>query len=191
MTLRSGNRRSAQPEAAPGDLGTVQAFLNTVDRRKGVDQLTIPRVLATWLTGAGLLPPDTPLTKGDLERALKVREALRAVIVARLGGKQPETAAERLDQAAYEAGLRVRFGSDGVPRLEPMGSGFVAALGRLFAVVTQAHADGQWRRLKVCADPRCQAAFYDHSTNLAALWCTPRCGNRVNARFQRRKRPSR
>lgn len=186
MTLRSGNRRSTDPEAAPGDLGTVQAFLNTVDRRKEVDQLGTPRVLATWLTGVGLLPPGTSLTYADHARALKVREGLRSVLVAELRGEHPEAAAELLDQAAYEAGLRVRFGSDGVPRLEPMGSGFESALGRLFAIVTQAHADGQWRRLKVCADPRCHTAFYDRSDNLGGRWCTARCGNRVNARFYRR-----
>ena len=139
------------------------------------------------MTGAGLLPPGTSLTHADHARALKVREGLRSVLVAELRGEHPEAAAELLDQAAYEAGLRVRFGSDGVPHLEPMGSGFEAAIGRLFAVVTQAHADGQWRRLKVCADPRCHTAFYDHSDNLAARWCTARCGNRVNARYYRRK----
>lgn len=186
MTLRSGKRRSADPEAAPGDLGTVQAFLNTLDRRKEVDRLGSPRALATWLTGVGLPAPNAPLTNADLARALKVREGLRAVLVAELRGEHPEAAAERLDQAAYEAGLRVRFGSDGVPCFEPMGTGFDAALGRLLAVVTLAHADGRWRRLKVCADPRCYAAFYDRSNNLAAKWCTPRCGNRVNARFSRR-----
>lgn len=186
MTLRSGNRRSTDPEAAPGDLGTVQAFLNTLDRRKEVDRLGSPRVLATWLSGAGLLPPNASLTDADLARALRVREGLRSVLVAKLRDEHPKAAAEVLDQAAYDAGLRVRFGDDGIPRLEPVGNGFEAALGRLFAVVTQAHADGQWRRLKVCADSRCHTAFYDRSDNLAGRWCTSRCGNRVNARFYRR-----
>jgi predicted RNA-binding Zn ribbon-like protein len=188
MTRRSGNRRSSDPEDAPGDLGTIQAFLNTVDRRKEVDKLGSPRVLASFLTGVGLLPPNAPLTNADLARALAVREGLRSVIVARLRGDHPKAAAALLDKAASESGLRVRFGDDGVPHLEPMGNGFEAVLGRLFAAVTTAHDDGQWPRLKVCADPRCQVAFYDHSDNLGARWCTPRCGNRVNARFYRRKK---
>lgn len=188
VTSASGNRRSAQPEGAPGDLGIIQAFLNTVDRQKNTDRLGGPRVLAIWLAGVGLLPPDTELTSADFERALKFREGLRSMILTK--GKS-NAAAELLDQAAYEVGLRVRFGGDGVPRLEPMASGFDAVLGRLFVVITMAHADGQWPRLKICADSRCQAAFYDHSSNRAARWCTPRCGNRANARFYRRKRPRR
>lgn len=190
MTLLSGNRRSAQPEGAPGDLGIVEAFLNTANRQKRVELLRSPRALADWLAGVGLLPLGDELTADDLEHVVKVRESLRLVLAARHGGFLPAEVVDLLDHFAHETHLRVRFGGDGTPRLEPAVGGLDAALGQLFGFITMAHAEGRWLRFKVCADPDCQSAFYDRSSNHAAKWCTPRCGSRVQARAQRRRRRS-
>jgi predicted RNA-binding Zn ribbon-like protein len=64
-------------------------------------------------------------------------------------------------------------------------------------------ADGEWERVKVCANPDCRFAFYDETKNGSRRWCAQTiCGNRFKGRRfrerakerkerNRRPRPSR
>ena len=75
-------------------------------------------------------------------------------------------------------------------RLELAGSGegLEGALGRLFAIVAGEQLGGQWRRLKACANPACNAAFYDASSNRSGRWCSMRrCGVRLHSRRHQRQ----
>ncbi len=168
---------------APGELGLVQAFVNTADRDAGTDDLASPRALADWLARHGLLPPGTELTAADLERAVEVREGWRSLA----SGSLSEDRAAALDRATAAALLRGRHGTDGRVRLEPADAGLDGALGRLLAIVSQAQADGSWRWLKVCASPTCRALFYDRSANHSRRWCRPRCGNRLSSKTSKRR----
>jgi len=50
----------------------------------------------------------------------------------------------------------------------------------VLAIVTAAMTDGTWRRLKICANDRCQWAFYDESRARTGKWCSMQiCGNRA------------
>lgn len=184
----SGPPRALQPDPAPGDLGIVQAFVNTEDLRKGTDRLRGPRGLADWLASVRLLAPDTVLGDAELETALELRRSLRRLFAAHNGGPPPRDAGETLDRAAQQGRLSVRFTAKGTPYVVATADGFAGALGRLLGFVAAAHDDGLWHRFKVCADPRCAAAFYDHSRNRAAKWCSPRCCSRNGARPPRRRR---
>ena len=76
-------------EPAPGELGLVQAFVNShwdLEGDHGGELLHSPAALAAWLSGRGLLPDGTRLTRSDLRRALAVREGLRALLT-RHGGE--------------------------------------------------------------------------------------------------------
>lgn len=49
--------------------------------------------------------------------------------------------------------------------------------------------DGDWRRLRICANDTCRWAFYDESRNRTRIWCdSTRCGNVMKVRrFRERK----
>lgn len=177
-------------QGAPGELELVRAFVNTLDVEERRDELASPAELEEWLAGHGLLSAAEHLTRADLGRAIDVREALRALLVANNGGKAEPGAAETLDEAARRAGLSLRFRPDGSSGLEPAAGGVDGALGRLLSIVAAAMADGTWARLKGCRADTCRWAFYDHARNRSRSWCSMAvCGNRTKARTYRERHP--
>jgi predicted RNA-binding Zn ribbon-like protein len=179
-----------QPErkAAPGELELVRNFVNTVDFEDDEEDLGTPDQLRDWLTERRLMEPDEPVTEGDLRRAIDVREGLRALLLANNGSPFDEAAVERLDRAASRAGLRLRFHPGGCAEFEPDASGVDGALARLLAIVAEARVEGEWPRLKACADDTCLWAFYDQSKNRSKKWCRmDTCGNAAKARAYRQR----
>ncbi len=181
--------RASELDPAPGDLRTVQAFLNTADLQLATDLVETPRALTAWLERWGLAPAGIELTAAHRKQAAEAREALRAFLATvSSGGTLPSAAGEILDRAATAAPIRVRFGEAGELHLAPAQGGFEAALGRIFAIVATAYHQGSCRRLKICANPGCRAAFYDASSNLSGRWCTMRrCGNRLKSKTHHRR----
>jgi predicted RNA-binding Zn ribbon-like protein len=179
---------------APGSLETVRSFVNTLDIDDGIEQLGTPGELAAWLAEHGLAGDDDApaprATAADLRRAIELREALRAHLLAHHDQPLPPAAAAKLDAAARRARLTVRFTGADETALEPEAAGVDGALGRLLALVARAIEDGTWQRLKVCPADTCQWAFYDASRNRSAVWCDMRvCGNRAKVRgFRERTR---
>jgi predicted RNA-binding Zn ribbon-like protein len=174
---------------APEPLRLVQAFVNTVDFENGVEELTDPAALEQVLNGLGVLRADAPpLGPADLEQALRVREALRALLLGNNGIDVEQTTRDTLEQAARRGRLVVRFGPDGRTELLPDAAGVDGALGRIVGVVHTAMADGTWRRLKACPRHICRWVFYDRSKNRSSRWCAMSvCGNRVKtSRYRRR-----
>jgi predicted RNA-binding Zn ribbon-like protein len=174
---------------APGPLGLVQAFVNSVNLESGPDLLADPDGLRAWLVERGLLKEAEPVGQDDLRRAVAVREALRALLLANNGAADEPAATEALNCAAARARLVVRFDADGAARLEPAVAGVDSALGRILAIVYTANAEGSWHRLKACREDVCRWAFYDASKNRSGAWCTMAdCGNRAKARAYRQRR---
>ena len=170
-------------ETATGDIGLVQAFVNTVDLQDGPEELEDPNTLKAWLVAKGLLQGSEPVDGSDLKHAIALREAIRSVIGANSGSKVYPVDIATLNEAAGASGLRMRFGADGKPRLEPEATGVVGAMGRIVATVYAAMEDEGWSRLKLCNSQSCRWAFYDRSKNHSSRWCTmASCGNREKAR---------
>src|ERR1700722_6809398 len=73
---------------APGELATLQAFVNTLDIEQSTEELSTPAALDQWLQAAGLAGTDAggqvspPSEPADLAAAIELREALRAVLLA-------------------------------------------------------------------------------------------------------------
>jgi predicted RNA-binding Zn ribbon-like protein len=173
---------------APGRLGLVQDFVNTLEVDERRDLVDTPAALAAWLTERDLLSEGTA---GDAGHALAIelREALRRLLLANNGSPLEAADLAVLNRAAAESGLRPRFVPDGGMRLEPDRPGVPGALGWLLAAVSESMAEGTWPRLKVCADDACLWAFYDQSKNRSGHWCTMQeCGNRAKARSFRERR---
>jgi predicted RNA-binding Zn ribbon-like protein len=178
---------------APGGLEHVRAFVNTYEIDGGEDELVSPEALVAWLAERGLCSPTSAATRNDLRRAIELREALRSVLLAHTDRSPvPASALGTLEDAARRARLRLRFDEWGAAALEPERPGAAAGLGRLLAIVNDAIAQGTWSCLKVCRDPTCAWAFYDHTRNHSGSWCTMGvCGNRSKARAYRARQSER
>ncbi len=173
---------------APGELERVRDFVNTADIEQGSDAILERDGLAAWLVEQGLATDGLAVSDRDLERALEVREAMRAVLLAHNGHDASEQAGRALDDAACRARLQLRFDEHGTARLEPEAEGVDGALGKLLIIVHRAIADGSWERLKACRLDTCRWAFYDHTKNRSGAWCTMEvCGNRAKARSYRER----
>jgi predicted RNA-binding Zn ribbon-like protein len=189
----SRRHASTQPggrSPAPGQLALVQGFINThydLEVDHGAEVLGSPVALTAWLSAAGLIDRGTRLRAADLDRALTLRESLRA-----LAATGTSDAREQVDTLANGARLEVRFTPDGPRYSGARGTGFDGAVGSLLAIVAEAMTDGTWPRLKVCPGDGCGWAFYDHSRNRSGVWCSMAvCGGREKARAHYRRRHGR
>ena len=75
----------ANRETAAGDIGLVQAFVNTVDLEDGPEELEDPNTLKAWLVAKNLMDGSQPVDASDLKHAIALREAIRGVIGAGSG----------------------------------------------------------------------------------------------------------
>jgi predicted RNA-binding Zn ribbon-like protein len=174
------------PKAAPTPLRLVQAFVNTVDLEHEREWLMDPDALAAWGREWKLVAPGTRFGQADLRRALELREAFRALLVANRDGRPTADTLATLTGAARAARFTVAFERGGPPRLVPQATGVEGLCGRLVAVATTAMLDGSWPRLKACRN--CRWAFFDESKNRSARWCSMAlCGNRLKTRAYRRR----
>jgi len=64
---------------APGPLGLVQKFVNTLDAEEGRDLLANRETFSAWLQEQGLAAAGPPPGERDIAQARELREALRAL----------------------------------------------------------------------------------------------------------------
>jgi predicted RNA-binding Zn ribbon-like protein len=172
------------------DLDAVLQFVNTVHFEQGeVDErLDSPAALTAFIGEHGL--GKAPAKAADLRRALELREALRALMLANNGATLDPLAIETLNRTAARAKVVAAFDDHASWRVEPAVSGVDGAFGQMLASVFRAMSDGSWERIKACGNPDCRWAFYDGSKNRSGRWCEmASCGNRMKARaFRERAR---
>jgi hypothetical protein len=178
--VSTGQSRTV-PATAPGRLGKIQRFLNTLHVERGTDALDDPATAYTWLAGTAP-PPLPPPGPEDLDRLRTLRRELRA----RCGdGPRDDEAFTRL---AAHAPLRLTPAPGGTFHLTSMGDGHSAMLATLLAITYDAQRDGTWARLKICHRSACRWAFYDESRSRSATWCAMGiCGNRTKVTAYRRR----
>jgi predicted RNA-binding Zn ribbon-like protein len=173
---------------APGDLVLVQEFVNTKDIEAEKEELATPEALRQWLTERGLLPRDAQVDRDDVSRAIAVREALRALLVANNGGTVDERAIAVLNDQAGDRSLKLHFDRAGIARLEAVEATVEGALSTLLGIVLRAMIEGAWPRLKACRDDECHWAFFDRSKNRSGTWCAMAdCGNKTKTRTYRER----
>lgn len=195
MTWLATVRYGLQP--APGTLGLVQDLLNTASagRPRQPDLLADVTSAQEWAAGAlgawaeevGREAPVVALGEEDLDPLRDLRVDLHAQVARHTTGTDGSAAAgpER------QAGVVLRLGQDGRVRLEPRGAGWRALASLALIAIVDAQAADTWRRLKVCRNPRCEAAFFDRSRNNSGTWHDVRvCGNPANLRAYRARQRS-
>jgi predicted RNA-binding Zn ribbon-like protein len=177
---------------APGQLGLVQAFLNTLDLESGRDDLDSTERMHAWLADRRLMSRGTEYDTADLQRLTELRAALRDLVTASGGDGLQRRAVTTLNEAARRVRLGVRLHPDDGYRLMAEGVGIDRPIGEVLISVTASMAAGSWRRLKVCANEECQQAFYDASRNRSGRWCSMAvCGNRMKGRAYRSRHAGR
>ena len=163
--------------------------MNPVDFENGIAELTDPTALEHALDEIGV-PAGVSLGHSDLDRALRVREALRALLLGNNGIEVERSTLATLEETARRGGLTIEFDEDGRAELVPVARGLDGALGRIVGVVPTAMADGSWPRLKACPRHICRWVFYDRSKNRNSRWCAMSvCGNRIKTAKYRRRAP--
>lgn len=178
----------AGTKPAPQPLRLVQYYVNTRDVENGTDEFVDPAALATWLEGVGLIGDSVEAREADLERAVGLREALRALMLTNSGCESDPRATQTLDELSRSLPVMVRFDGEGRARLQERAGSVDGALGHLLGLILCANADGTWRRLKACVNLECELAFYDASKNRSGIWCDMAlCGNRSKGRAHRER----
>ncbi len=177
------------PKPAPGSLALVQDFVNTRNYFHGGDLLGTAEEATAGLAEHGLLEEGERVGEADRWRLVDFREGLRSLLLAHNGVSGADV--QTLNDLISSAALRVRFGPDGRPGLEPAtGGGLVKRIfGRLLTEVVRAQAEGRWERLKACRNEGCRWAFYDASKNRSGSWCNMQvCGARHKMRAYRERK---
>jgi predicted RNA-binding Zn ribbon-like protein len=176
-------------QSAPGRLELIRGFVNTLDLEHDADELSTGVAASDWLARNELPGGQRPLDRGELERLLAVREALRELLLANNSGQPPPAAAlATLNEQSEDAAIGLRFSAAGA-ELVTRCDGVDSSIARLLAIVHEAMGDQTWRRLKACPADDCRWAFYDRSRNRSGTWCDMGdCGNRAKARAYRERR---
>ncbi|WP_426513035.1 CGNR zinc finger domain-containing protein [Dactylosporangium sp. McL0621] len=160
-----------RPAHAPDDLDLLRDFANAVEAGS-------PAALQRWLSehdlaGAGL-------TVADVERADAFRRAVRGLLAANAELGEPAAPLREFNAALDWLGAAPRLLSARRTGITTAAGGVRPALGRLAAILLDAVHAGTFQRLKLCANPACGRAFYDHGRNAAGRWCDMAvCGNRA------------
>ena len=177
------------PKPAPGTLALVQDFVNTRNYFRGGDLLGDAEEATARLAERGLMEGGEYIGEAERRRLVEFREGLRELLLAHNGVAGGDAAA--LNYVVSSAALRVRFGPDGGPDLEPIAEGGLVEriVGRLLAEVVRAESQGRWERLKACRNEGCLWAFYDTSKNRSGSWCNMDvCGARHKMRVYRQRK---
>lgn len=186
-------------DQAPGSLGLVHDFLNTIsagsprrDDLLATPELTqawVDGVAATWTDNSGTPWEPITITGTDHERLRQLRDDLRHAITSRHGAHENDLPVPDAASALYTATTAVRLDSRGTVTLEPRGQGWRLFAAVLLVALLDAQQQDRYRRLRICRNPRCGVAFYDHSRNNSGVWhSTKVCGNVENLRALRARR---
>lgn len=176
---------------APGRLGLVEAFINTVELPDGEDKLATPDSARAWLNAHDI--PTAELDETSRRRLVELREAMRDLLEGNERGDVPAEAAELIMQRLNASRLALVISSYGTHTHPAAGAtGIEAFHAELAAAMITASIDGTWPRLKVCHNEQCRWAFYDRSKNGRRAWCSmASCGCQAKARaYRARKRES-
>ena len=176
---------------APGGLGLVQDFLNTVGMgESGPDLLGDTALAGEWAAGAvrawaalrGLEVWPPALTDVDVSKLRALRDTIAGLVAG-----EPSTGR---GTGAISASLALS--ETGEVRLEPAGSGWRWLASALCGEIFLSQQDGTWRRIKRCHKQGCEFAFYDRSKNNSGVWHDVKtCGNVANLRASRARQRER
>lgn len=167
---------------------------NTLRERwnRRVETLVTPEDLAQWLVRAEVVAsPPQRIGPALLAEARDLREAIDALVVARIGDGAPDPAAVAcIDGWLKASGSRPQLAlADGRLTLarRTAEDSPRRALGQIaLDAALMLGEPEQATRIRVCASETCSARFYDRSPARARRWCSMQtCGNAAKVRSHR------
>jgi predicted RNA-binding Zn ribbon-like protein len=177
--------------SAPGGLGLVQDFLNTVGIGDyGPDLLGTTAHAHTWAAGAvrtwsslrGIDAQPPALSDADLTKLRSLRDTIAKMVA----GEAPDGR----EIGAFSTSFALS--QSGEVRLRPAGSGWRWLAAALWSEILLSQQDDTWRRIKRCHNAQCGSTFYDRSKNNSGVWHDVKtCGNAANLRASRARRRER
>jgi predicted RNA-binding Zn ribbon-like protein len=188
--------RLSEKYAVPPELALLYDFVNTLDRRRyvengtahvGGDEIETPRLLEAWMRERGLLRRGEHVDANGHRNALELRRTLRNFLLNPPEGRRKAMeAARQLTVASRRFPLILAVSHEGAVELVPVpGSN---ALGSVLEQIIGLAATGRLSRLKTCASDECRWIFFDRSKPANRHWCSSSiCGNRQKTRAYRKR----
>ena len=157
-------------------------FVGTRRKRSSdapVEKLRAPSDVDAWLTESGIVDDAEPGDDTDLTAGIELREAIYALMRARMAGDTlPAEAVARVNAAAAEPPLGIRITDTG-PRRYGTPRQAYSTLARE-AIGIASGDDGAL--LRECGRPECTQLYLDRSRGHRREWCSmATCGNRMKA----------
>lgn len=155
-------------------------------RTVGFEMFVSPDRLDAWYLESGVVDAVTPARAADVEQAIAVREAVYALVRARLAGEEYG----RSDLAVLNAAARK---PSVAPQLTPAGRWADASAEEALATVARRAVEllggPDLPLLKECDNPECTRVYLDRSRGTRRQWCgMESCGNRLKAAAYRARR---
>jgi hypothetical protein len=171
-------------QLAPAGLRLTQALANSVALATplGADPLGELGTAQAWVAGLanewaaihGGTVPDSSLTARGLARVRRLRSTVRHALL-------------RETTATLRAPIEISVRGDQVA-VTPTGTDGRWLESAVGAELLLAQQDNILRRLKLCRNPVCRAAFYDQSKNSSKIWHDmARCGTPLHVREYRKR----
>ncbi|MFD7441708.1 CGNR zinc finger domain-containing protein [Streptomyces sp. NPDC059909] len=164
-------------------VGTLRARRRSAPR----EMLGSPESLDSWFRECGITDEDANCQPFDVEAAIALREAIYALVIARMAdGSYDEHALALVNRAARTPSV--------TPQLTPEGRRIEATPEQALSCVARDAIDivsgPEARLLKECANPECAQVFIDRSRGSRREWCAmDPCGNKIKAAaYRARKR---
>jgi len=184
ITCQNGDVTHSFPcGALPLDfVGTLQARRNAAPTEK----LATASDLGAWFSESGLLPEGTRPDARELAAAIELREAIYAVLWARLNGAElPADAVAAVNASAATTPPRPVLTSAGWTREGDTRQGLSALARETIELV----GGEQARLLRECGRPECTQIYLDQSRGRRREWCSmATCGSRMKAKAYRERR---
>ncbi len=184
------------------DLWLSQVLVNSFGKQHAPgfpDLLADPELAQPWLSGVlarwcaqhGLPDPGIVLDAAQLGRLRELRDEVQDLVAHGAGTSGgaggPAGGVSAVDDG-FGASISVHVGGGRV-LASPEGAGADWVRGAVAMEWLLAHEHDTLRRLKLCHNPKCLSAFYDHSKNNSRVWHDlARCGNPANVRAYRARR---
>lgn len=163
-------------------VGTLRARRNA----RPTEMLGSPASLDAWFREAGVADGAAGSTGADLAEAVAVREAVYALVRARMAG-------DAYDQGALDLVNRAAAVPSTIPQLTAVGRRIEATPRQALSEVARAAVDvlsgSDAVLLKECGRPECTQLYADRSHGGRREWCAMEtCGNRMKAAAYRARR---
>ena len=172
-------------------LDLVNTVYGQPDGPVEADVLAAPEDLVTFARRLGMADQATPASPGALRAALRLRDALDAVLRARLAGEEPPAGPRAVVEAAARAALRAAHlapQGDALAWTWPTGDPRTPVHRLTHAAIELLTSEADLAVLHCCA--ACRWLFLDHSRGPGRRWCSMAdCGTDAKKRryVQRRR----